>query len=65
MLDRKELIEKDEAHCFSHGVHLTQSEVFAEKKLYELRNELMEKDPNFFLGQYYDKVETVKTSRLY
>ena len=52
-------------HHFSHHLVLSKSEINAEKRLFKLRDEMMIDDHELLLGDFYEKSEKIKNSKLY
>ncbi len=50
---------------FSSDIELSKAAILAEKKLFQLRDELIETDPCVITGRYFEKSPTIKASRLY
>ena len=58
------MIKSKELH-FSGGIVLNKDEINVEKKLSNLRKELFDKDASIITGNYYDKYNILKESKLY
>jgi hypothetical protein len=55
MEKRLEMIQNNKKDHFSSGIELKKIEIIVERKLMQLRNELMVEDPSIVTGFYYDK----------
>ena len=65
MKKRLELIQKNQQEHFSSDIELHRIEINAENKLLKIRDEMFEKDPSLVTGFFYDKLETLKKSKLF
>lgn len=65
MKQRQWLLEQSESEHFSRDIILQKSEVSADRKLAQLRDEILTEDPSVITGGYYDKYEKLKKSKLY
>jgi len=63
--DRDELFLLSNKDLFSNSVKLSDKAIAAEKKLHKLRDEMLAADPSVATGFYYDKLEALKSSKLY
>ena len=50
---------------FSHGITLSKKAYRAGLKLDKIRREMVEADPTIFTGYYYDKLEALKSSKIF
>ena len=50
---------------FASKILLNKNEVNAERKLFELRDELFEQDASIITGNFYDKYKKIQASRIY
>lgn len=44
---------------------MSKAEIDAERKLFSLRDELLQKEPSIITGFYYDNLEKLKASKIY
>ena len=63
--ERDELVQLSNKDLFSNKVKLSDKEIAAEKKLFKLREEMLTEDPSCATGFYYDKLDALKSSKLY
>jgi len=63
--DRDELVQLSNKDLFSNKVKLSDKAIAAEKKLFKLREEMLTEDPTCATGFYYDKLDALKSSKLY
>ena len=63
--ERDELVQLSNKDLFSNKVKLSDKAIAAEKKLFKLREEMLTADPTCATGFYYDKLEGLKSSKLY
>lgn len=64
-LERNNLIQRTRKDHFASDLTLEKNEVNAEKKLMKLRDEIILEDPSIITGNFYDKYQKVKASKLY
>jgi len=50
---------------FSNGISFTKKEERAEKKLKQMRTELLEKDPTVMTGYYWEKMPVLMKTGIY
>ena len=62
---RSQLIEAGSKDHFSNDINLESKEVKAEKKLFALREKLLEEDDTIATGFYYEKLDKLLTSDLH
>lgn len=65
MKRRAELLEASQSEHFARDIVLQKSELNAQRKLKQLREELLVQDPSLVTGLYYDKYQKIKSSKLY
>ena len=63
--ERDELVQLSNKDLFSSKVKLSDKAIAAEKKLFKLREEMLTEDPTCATGFYYDKLDALKSSKLY
>ena len=63
--ERDELVQLSNKDLFSNKVKLSDKAIAAEKKLFKLREEMLTEDPSCATGFYYDKLDALKSSKLY
>lgn len=63
--ERDELVQLSNKDLFSNSVKLSVKAIAAEKKLFKLRDEMLQNDPSICTGFYYDKLAALKSSKLY
>lgn len=63
--ERDELVQLSNKDLFSNKVKLSDKAIAAEKKLFKLREEMLTEDPTCATGFYYDKLDALKSSKLY
>lgn len=63
--EKEELVALSNKDIFSNSIKLSQKELKAEKKLFKLREAMLEEDMTVATGFYYDKLDKLKSSALY
>lgn len=63
--ERDEMFLLSNKDLFSNSVKLSKKAIAAEKKLHKLRDEMLVADPSIATGFYYDKLDALKSSKLY